>query len=106
MSLYPRACMFAFSSHFLLATVRALIAGVSLEHFQPYRRTTLISWTLILLNVASYLQTGSALIDDFYLVLFMNVVGYGALAHQAVYTISDLKRIIGVRMFHIKYKPE
>ena len=101
-----RSCCFAFSSHFLLATVHALIAGVSLEHFTPYRRTTLLSWGLILLNVASYLHTGAPLIDDAYLCAFMNLIGYGALAHQTVYTISDLKRILGVRMFHIKYKTQ
>ena len=66
----------------------------------------MFSWCLILVNILSTLSTGASLIDDFYLCLFMNVVGWSALTHQIVYTISDLKRIIGVRMFHIKYKTQ
>jgi hypothetical protein len=102
MQKYPIAMMFAYGSQFLQGTLRALISGVTREKYQPYRRTNTTMWSLMIINAFSIIVLGHVLIDELALVVLMNLIGWGAIAHQVYWTIQDFKRVLGIRMFRIK----
>ena len=104
MSMYPKLAMFAYGSQFLQGTFLALISGATREHFKPYRRTNTFMWSCMILNGFSYLWTKEPLIDELYLMVAMNVIGWSAIMHQIYWTIVDFKRILNVRLFRIKTK--
>lgn len=78
---YPIPMMFAYGSQFLQGTLRALISGVTKEKYQPYRRTNTTMWSLMIINAFSILFLGHVLIDELVLVVLMNLIGWGAIAH-------------------------
>lgn len=116
MDIHPRWGMFAFSATFLQGTFYALVSVASLECYMPFRRSNVLSWILILAQVASYqlpkyldkslcdsLHLGSGpLFDDYQLVVGLNIIGYTAVFHQIFWMLIELKTICNVRIFHIK----
>ena len=78
-----------------------LVANASGENFNPYRRTTLIAWALMGINIASFLLKGEALIDEKWMFRGINVMIWSAIAHFSYYIIDELKAIIGIRCFHV-----
>lgn len=78
---HPRLVIFCFAGQFLQANLRMLIANASGENFNPYRRTTLIAWGLMIVNMASLLINGEALMNEQYMFAFINVIIWSAVAH-------------------------
>ena len=52
----------------------------------------------------SYSYQGEALIPELWLVVILNVIGWGAVTHQIYWTIVDFKRILGVKLLRIPDK--
>ena len=102
--LYPKLLMTAYGSHFLQGTLRAMISGVTLEVFNPFRRSNVLMWILMICNGTSLFMNGVPLMDEFLMICLINIVGWGCVFHQVYYTIDDFKRILNIKLFTIKYK--
>ena len=79
-----------------------LVANASGENFNPYRRTTLISWGLMIINIASFAINGEALINEKWLFLFINFIIWSAVAHYTYYVLNELMSILDIYMFTVK----
>jgi hypothetical protein len=51
---HPRSIVFCFAGQYLQAVLRMIVANASGENFDPYRRTTLIAWSLMGINIVSF----------------------------------------------------
>ena len=78
---HTHSVIWCFSGQFLQAILRILVANASGENFNPYRRTTIITWSLMLANILSFLVHGHALINEMWLFRFINVIIWLAVAH-------------------------
>lgn len=101
---HPRSVVFCFAGQFLQAVLRMLVANASGENFNPYRRTTLIAWGLMSVNIVALIFNGEALINEQYLFRFINVMIWSAIAHFVFYVLQELKEILGINIFTVKPK--
>mmetsp|Transcript_13535 Transcript_13535/g.18537 ORF Transcript_13535/g.18537 Transcript_13535/m.18537 type:complete len:170 (-) Transcript_13535:98-607(-) len=98
---HPRSIVFCFSGQFLQAVLRMIVANASGENFNPYRRTTLIAWGLMGINIVSFIFTSEPLLDEKWLFRFINVMIWSAIGHFAYHVLNELKTILGIRIFHV-----
>jgi len=78
-----------------------LVANASGENFDPYRRTTLIAWSLMGINIVSFFLYKEALIDEKWLFRGINVMIWSAIAHFVYYVLKELKAILGMNIFTV-----
>ena len=98
---HPRSVVFCFAGHFLQAVLRMIVANASGENFNPYRRTTLIAWGLMTVNILSFMFMGEAFINEKWLFRGINVMIWSAIAHFAYYVLNELKVILGINIFTV-----
>ena len=101
---YPKLTSLAYGGEFLKACLRLMVSNVTHENFNPYRRSTFISWSLLSVNAASLLITDSPMINELWMILAINIVAWSSVAHYTYYVIEDFKRVLGIRCFHINPK--
>ena len=101
---YPKLTVLAFGGEFLQAVLRMMVSSVVRQDFTPYRRTTFVSWSLLGLNGASLLMTGTPLINEFWLLLAICTMVWLAIAHYVYYVLKDFKRVLGIKIFSIEPK--
>jgi len=94
---YPKLTTWAFGGQFLLATHQFQIAHVTGDIPNVYRRHSVVCWALMLVNGYSFLTTGKPLIDELVMILIMNALIHGAIAHQVYYVLQDFKRVLGIQ---------
>ena len=97
----PKLVTLAFGGEYLLGVLRMMVSSVTQEDFTPYRRTTLISWSLLAVNAASFLMTGKPLINEFWMVLGIASMVWLAIGHYVYYVLEDFKRVLGIKVFTI-----
>lgn len=98
---HTRSITFCFAGQFLQATLRIIVANASGENFNPYRRTTFVAWSLMSVNIVSFLITKQPLIDEKWLFRFINIMIWSAIGHFAYHVLDELKTILGIRIFHV-----
>lgn len=98
---HPRSIVFCFAGQFLQAILRMIVANASGENFNPYRRTTLIAWGLMSVNILSFMVMKEALINEKWLFRGINVMIWSAIAHFAYYVLNELKMILGINIFTV-----
>ena len=81
-----------------------IVANASGENFNPYRRTTLIAWGLMIVNIISFTMNKEALIEEKWLFRGINVMIWSAIAHYAFYVLDELKTILGISIFSVTPK--
>ena len=101
---HPRSIVFCFAGQYLQAVLRMIVANASGENFNPYRRTTMIAWGLMSVNIVSFIFTKEALIDEKWLFRGINVMIWSAIAHFAYHVLQELKVILGINMFTVTPK--
>ena len=101
---HPRSIVFCFSGQFLQAVLRMIVANASGENFNPYRRTTLIAWGLMTVNILSFIMNKEALIDEKWLFRGINIMIWSAIAHFSYYVLDELKTVLGIKIFSVTPK--
>ena len=96
-----KSVLFAFGGQYLQTVLRLLVSDLTSEIFNPYRRTTLLCWSLMLLNGAFMLAKGYVLINEFYLFNAINLITWLAIAHYVYHVLNELCSILNIRMFKI-----
>lgn len=64
-----------------------MVSSVTNETHMPYRRNILFSWLLMAINAASYLMRDEPVFNDFWLMVFINVLAWSTLAHYVYYVL-------------------
>ena len=67
----------------------------------PYRKSTLVSWSLLAINAVALSQNGAPLIDELIMIMFINAVVWGSIFHYVYFVLLDFKRILGIDIFTI-----
>lgn len=101
---HPRSIVFCFAGQFLQAVLRMIVANASGENFNPYRRTTLIAWGLMGVNILSFLFTSEPLLDEKWLFRGINIMIWSAILHFGYHVLNELKKILGIRIFTVRPK--
>ena len=99
---HTHSVIWCFSGQFLQGILRMLVANASGSPFNPYRRTTLIAWSLMIINIVSFAVNGQALINEKYMFLFINFIIWSATAHYTYYVLNELMVILNIHMFTVK----
>jgi len=84
---YPKLTTMAYGGQYLQATLRTMISNVTHENHMPYRRTTFLCWFLIAINAASFLLKGEPVFNEFWLMMTICAITWGALAHFVYFVL-------------------
>ena len=98
---HTRSVLCSFGGQFLQAVLRMIVANASGENFNPYRRTTVIAWSLMSINIAAFLFLGEPIINEQYLFRFINIMIWSAIAHFVYHIMNELKTILGINIFTV-----
>ena len=101
---HTRSIVLCYAGQFLQCVLRMIVANASGENFNPYRRTTLIAWGLMIVNIISFTMKKEALIEEKWLFRGINVMIWSAIAHYAFYVLDELKTILGISIFSVTPK--
>ena len=101
MSTHPRRVLYAYSFIYICVTHRMQYTHVTMERFNPFRRTVLLTWGLMLLQTVLTLKTGQGLMDEPTLYLVLAVISFCSMTHLIWYVIDELKEILNINAFII-----
>jgi hypothetical protein len=101
MSTHPRRVLYAFSFNFIAVTHRMQYTHVTMEKFNPFRRTVLISWGLLLAQLYFSLVYKESLMDEPTLYLIIDLISFITMVHLIYYVIDELKEILNINAFII-----
>jgi hypothetical protein len=97
-----KSMLFAFGGQFLQVLLRLLVSDLTSDIFNPYRRTTLLCWSLMLLNGVSMVAKGQPLINEFALFSLINAITWSAIAHYIYHVLNQLCDILNIKIFSIR----
>jgi hypothetical protein len=81
MATNPRRVMYAFGFQFIMMALRIQLSGVTRERFNPYRRTTVITWTVLIAHIVHVKLFGTSLMTESLMYLILDVLSFAALIH-------------------------
>ena len=102
---HTRSIIFCFAGQFLQGCLRMIVANASGENFNPYRRTTLIAWGLMGINILSFIIWNEPIIDEKWLFRGINIMIWSAIAHYVYYVLDEMKVILGINIFTVTPRP-
>jgi hypothetical protein len=102
MSTHPRRVNCTFAFIFIQTVHRMQYTHVTLERFNPFRRSTLITWALVLAQtVFSIITKGESLFNEPVLYLALSLLTFCSMSHLIYYVIDELKDILNIYVFVI-----
>mmetsp|Transcript_40628 Transcript_40628/g.61913 ORF Transcript_40628/g.61913 Transcript_40628/m.61913 type:complete len:82 (+) Transcript_40628:1129-1374(+) len=79
---------------------------VTEEKVNPLRRPIVITWVLLLVNLAVAQLTGQPLVNEAYLLFGTNVFQALAVGFQIYHFITEFKGILKIDLFKIQYQKQ
>lgn len=64
----------------------------------------MLSWALMIINTISLYTNGVVMINEFYLLCFINLISYAGVLHLVYYVLAELKTVLNISIFTIKPK--
>lgn len=101
LSTHPRRVQWAFALQFIIVTIRMQFTHVTLEKFNPFRRTCLLTWSLLIAQIYFSLANKQSFINEADLYLIICIYSGLSLAHLVYFVIDELKEILNVNCFII-----
>ena len=98
---YP-AIILCFATQFLLVALRLMYSYVSLSKVNPFRRTIVLTWSLIWFNTYHMYTYKTPFFDEVKLYYFCNTYQTLAVFHLIYYLITETKTILGISIFSLK----
>ena len=98
---HPRRVQWAFGLQFIIVTIRMQYTHVTLERFNPFRRTVLITWSLLIAQIYFSLVNKQSFMNEANLYLIICIYSTLSLLHMAYFVIDELKNILNVNCFII-----
>ena len=88
-TLYTKTMVLAYGGQFCQVILRMLVSSVIQDIFNPYRRTILAGWALMIGNIAHLLITGKSFMNEGLLFGIVNALSWGASAHYVYYVLQE-----------------
>ena len=98
MSTNPRRVMYAFGFQFILMTLRVQLSGVTLEKFNVFRRTSLITWAVLLSHIIHVHLYGVGFMNEALMYLLLDVLSFASLMHFVVNVTWELSTILNINL--------
>jgi hypothetical protein len=74
------------------------LSHVTHDIFNPFRRTTLFSWGLLIANIISVIVYKKSIMDEPLMYLIIDIVTFASLIHFIYNVINELKQILGLNL--------
>lgn len=92
-----RVC-YAFGFNFILIALRVQYSGVTLERFNPFRRTILLTWALLISQILSTIFLRQSLMYEPTLYLILDLLSFSSLLHMVYNLIKELTQILDINV--------
>jgi hypothetical protein len=80
------------------------LSGVTHEKFNPFRRTCLLTWALLIANIVFSVYFKKSVIDEPKMYLFLSIVSFLSLIHFIANVLYELKNILGINILTLTDK--
>ena len=90
----------------MYVTMRLQFSHIINERVNPFRRSVLLIWLLLWVNIYSMVFNQTAYFDELTLIYFCMAVQYSALFHMIYYVLDEFKTILGINIWTIKKKDD
>lgn len=104
MTHYPRRVMYAFGFQFILMALRTQLSGVTQERYNPFRRTSIITWVVLISHILSVRLTGDTFMNEALMYLGLDILSFGSLAHFIVCVTIELTTILDINLLTLTKK--
>ncbi|CDW86468.1 cdp-alcohol phosphatidyltransferase family protein [Stylonychia lemnae] len=101
---HTKRVQYAFGFQFILICLRIQYSIVTKEVFNPYRRTTILTWGLLIANTICAIVTGKSIMNEALMYLGLATISFLALIHLVICVIIELKAILGVNLLTLTQK--
>jgi hypothetical protein len=91
MNNYPRRVMYAFGFQFILMTLRVQLSGVTLDRFNPFRRTSILTWAVLSAHIIHVFLFGTSFMDESLMYLILSLMSFVSLLHFVVSVAGELR---------------
>lgn len=99
MTTHPRRVMYAFGFQFIILSLRIQLSHVTHDIFNPFRKTNLLTWALLISNTIFIFAFNKSMMDEALMYLIIDVFSFISLVHFIVCVIIELKSILGINLF-------
>jgi len=79
----------------------AQLSGVTKERFNPFRRTSIISWAILCAHIVHVYFTGESLMNEALMYLFLSLLSFSSLAHFIYFGTKELLEILGINLLYM-----
>jgi hypothetical protein len=86
----------------MLVILRMQYTLVTMEKFNPFRRTILVTWSLLIANIIFVLKFNQSLMDEAFIFRIIIAFSVISMSHMILSLISEMKEILGIDLFLIK----
>jgi len=87
MSTHPLRVIYAFSFNYAVFIHRMMYTHITQEKFNPFRRTVVLTWGILLAQTFNSIAFGDSLMDEPTLYLILACAGFGAMCHLIIFVI-------------------
>jgi len=103
-TVYTRTMVLAYGGQFSQIILRMLVSSVIQDIFNPFRRTILLGWALMIANATYLLMYGESFMNEGILFGIINALSWGAAAHYVYHILQEFCAILDIYVFTIKHK--
>jgi len=96
--------MYAFGFQFILMTLRVQLSGVTLDRFNPFRRTSILTWAVLSAHIAHVFLFGTSFMDESLMYLILSIMSFVSLLHFVVSVAGELRSILGINLLTMTKK--
>lgn len=104
MTTNPRRVMYAFGFQFILMALRIQLSGVTRERFNPFRRTSIITWAILISHIVHVRFFGVPFMNEALMYLLLDILSFAALIHFIVNVTFELKTTLGINLITLTKK--
>jgi hypothetical protein len=104
MTTHPRRVMYAFGFQFILMALRIQLSGVTQEKFNPFRRTSILTWAVLISHIIHVKLNGVSFMNEALMYLILDILSFLALAHFIINVQHELKTILGINLLTLTDK--
>ena len=100
----PIRVFYALGGQYLLVTFRMQFSMVTLEKFNPFRRTVLVTWAILIVQIYLSVMYKTSIMDEADLYLIIAIYSFVSVSHLVYFLIDEIKTILNIKLFVIPYK--
>ena len=99
MSSHPRRVQYSLGFQFVLVCLRMQYSAVTLEKLNPFRRTCLLTWALLIAQIISSVALGQSIMHEPTLYLIIASYSFVSIAHLVYFLVTEMTQILDINVF-------